>query len=102
MLGCSAIIAEASRRTPPPFSLNRQHVTAFLCRDERSNFKPEFGSQRGSDVHHVGARRPPRRMPLRAAPRATPLRPARHATPPRPAQRHFVPPVCASKGTLIK
>jgi hypothetical protein len=39
MLGCSAMIAETSRMTPPPFSPNRQHVAAFLCHDERSNFK---------------------------------------------------------------
>jgi hypothetical protein len=31
--------AQTSRMTPPPFSPNRQHVTAFLCHDERSNFK---------------------------------------------------------------
>jgi len=81
MHGCSAMIRETSRMTPPPFSPNRQHVTAFLCHDERCNFNPGFGSYRGCDVHPVGAQR---------------------AVPLRPTPRHFVPPVSASNGPLIK
>ncbi len=48
MRGCSAIIAEASRMTPPPFSPNRQHVTAFLRHDDRSKFKKRTDNARMS------------------------------------------------------
>jgi hypothetical protein len=54
MHGCSAMIAETSRMTPPPFSPNRQHVAAFFCHDERGNFK-KVNEQYGNVYENKGS-----------------------------------------------